>query len=77
MTSSGLCPNPSTAGVSLYATPALGGVTRRCCGGGAEVRQDEGGVPKCCSAVELDFLLRFGESVVREADKCAKEGIVR
>lgn len=64
--SCGLCPNPSSAGVS--------GVTRRCRGTGAEVGQDEGGVPKRSSAVELHFLLWFRESVVREADKCTTEG---
>lgn len=51
----------------------VSGVTGRCGGSGAEVRQDEGGVPERSSAVELHFLLRFGESVVREADKCTKE----
>lgn len=76
MGSCGLCPNPSRAGVTAlsYTTLAVGDLTRRCSGCGAEVRQDERGVPERSSAVELHFLLWFGESVVREADKCTKEG---
>lgn len=74
MSSRGSCPDPSSAGVTSYAAPAGGAVAWGCSGSGADVGQDEGGVPKRGSAVELYLLLWFGEGVVREADECTKEG---